>query len=495
MTTVTKQISESKVPHVTAEVASLTFARLTGLGGPGDVAASDAAGGLRNLDVIDRGGAEVDVSEDLEASPDRILVTGPDADIEEAAADEAEGGGASLLTRQQRAELAAKVREGLAAILKAENPGVFSCTDDPTGAVLQALLAERAQKTESTTVVAGVAFAKFDPTDHHWETEAGMAMLWEHFFPHKFRFLPFPKSPTPLASNTRIAILGDWGTGSDGAKACAQSIMKTADFGAIIHLGDVYYAGFADEIQIRFLDLWPRMKGAVNRACNSNHEMLSGGSPYVEQTLKEFHQSSSVFWLESDHWTLLGIDTAYDDGTVSEEQAIWIHSRALEAHDAGRGVLLFSHHPAWSTLHRQVEVKLADALRKTLDAGLVTGWYWGHEHLCSVFDKDPAWGMRATCVGHSGFAYLQVGHHGLTKLEEQAGLPDGATWYRREPEGNFPAFEVLRGDNKYLPGHLLFRSYGPNGYATLHLRADALDEEIRSADGDLLHQRSYGRDG
>ena len=43
-----------------------------------------------------------------------------------------------------------------------------------------------------------------------------------------------------------------------------------------MHLGDVYYSGTEDEVQERFLNVWPTTAGKRTVAVNSNHEILLG---------------------------------------------------------------------------------------------------------------------------------------------------------------------------------------------------------------------------
>src|SRR5439155_9589200 len=101
----------------------------------------------------------------------------------------------------------------------------------------------------------------------------------------------------------------------------------------LVHLGDVYYAGTQDEVENRFLSLWPRRVGAINRAANSNHEMYSGGYGYFDQTLRRFGQSSSVFALQNDHWLLVGLDTAYAEHDLAHRQAEWLANLVADSGD------------------------------------------------------------------------------------------------------------------------------------------------------------------
>jgi hypothetical protein len=54
-------------------------------------------------------------------------------------------------------------------------------------------------------------------------------------------------------------------------------------------LATVYYSGTTSEIDDRFIAFWPNVTGAENRACNSNHEMYSGGHGYFDRTHKDHY--------------------------------------------------------------------------------------------------------------------------------------------------------------------------------------------------------------
>ena len=111
---------------------------------------------------------------------------------------------------------------------------------------------------------------------------------------------------------------------------------KTAAFELLMHLGDVYYSGTEEEVQERFLDMWPRRRRqAHSRALNSNHEMYSGGFGYFELALPAIGQKSSYFAFENEHWLLVGLDTAYVDHDMDNEQVAWLNL-VIEASQARR---------------------------------------------------------------------------------------------------------------------------------------------------------------
>ena len=74
-----------------------------------------------------------------------------------------------------------------------------------------------------------------------------------------------------LAGDFAVGITADWGTGFYGAPKIAESIRKlatTRKFDLLMHLGDIYYSGTKREAEERFLNMWPKNAGTINRALN-----------------------------------------------------------------------------------------------------------------------------------------------------------------------------------------------------------------------------------
>ena len=166
-----------------------------------------------------------------------------------------------------------------------------------------------------------------------------------------------------------------------------------------MHLGDVYYSGTEKEVDARFLKVWPTDAATLNRALNGNHEMYSGGFGYFKLILPAFKQESSYFALQNEHWLLVGLDTAYVDHDIDNQQVAWLN---LILNQAGaRKLVLFSHQQPFSRLDAQGP-KLQKALKRLLDDRRITAWYWGHEHECVIYDPHPAWGLLGRCLGNGG---------------------------------------------------------------------------------------------
>ena len=361
------------------------------------------------------------------------------------------------------------------------DPDVLCAPNDRRAALLQSFLAEQADSSGKVAPVgAGAREAVFDRSDVGW-VRAFLPWAREKLdIPKRLPRPSFADDALVLPSTASVGLLGDWGTGLYGAPACAHSILRDGGYHALVHLGDVYYSGTRREVRRHFLDLWPRVPNAINRACNSNHEMYSGGEGYFGETLLDFQQPSSTFLLENSHWVLAGLDTAYYDHDLDDDQVQWL-DRAVSRLE-GRRLVLFSHHQPFSLLASQGP-QLQRKLANLLAAGTVHAWYWGHEHLLAIYERHPAWGMHGRCVGHSGFPYFRP-HFGEAP---RIALPEGMEFRIMPTSGFVPGASILDGPNEYLGDRA--DKYGPNGYMRLELRGPTLHEVVIAPNGVVLWER------
>lgn len=356
-----------------------------------------------------------------------------------------------------------------------ENPGVFSTTENQLAAVIQSALAERAERHAKLQPGVGGLEAKFDTRDLRWVLSL---VTWVgKLKPH--RWLPPPQQPDTIDGNLRFAVVGDWGTGLYGAPECKASILESAPYDCVVHLGDIYYSGTTKEVNQNFLAHWPFVDGALNRACNGNHEMYSGGYGYFDTLLERFDQRSSCFAIQNAHWLIVGLDSAYADHDLAHNQNVWLRQLVRNAGD--RKVVLFTHHQPFSHFDGPGD-KLIQKLVPLLNAGRITAWYWGHEHRCVVYDKHPRWGLYGRCVGHSGYPYFRK--KSLVFPQASDPPPTHHGLWREIPENlatQTPRALLLDGPNPYLADHR--DEYGPNGYLALEFQGDTLTERYYAATG------------
>jgi hypothetical protein len=253
-------------------------------------------------------------------------------------------------------------------------------------------------------------FDKFSITDIGWVSSKfaeGIRKLRGRYpFPEK------PAEPLRIGDKARLVLVGDWGSGLPRARKVAREIREVLNQGLeagreqhVIHLGDVYYSGWEYEYRDRFLAWWPVEPGEQERilswSLNGNHDMYSGGHAFFGHALKDERfarqQGSSHFSLQNDHWTIVGLDTAWEDHGLEGNQGDW--TRGLLESAPGKGMLL-SHHQIFSA-YEDGDSKLRQKIQPVLDTGRVRSWFWGHEHRCVLY--DPYGKVEyARCIGHGG---------------------------------------------------------------------------------------------
>ena len=302
---------------------------------------------------------------------------------------------------------------------------------------------------------------------------------------HPFLWSTAP--PTAVADRFRAAITGDWGTGLYGAPKIAARMAATGPFDLLMHLGDVYYSGTAEEVKSRFLEPWPFAGGRMHRALNSNHEMYSGGYGYFDIVLPRFDQAASYFALQNSHWILAGLDTAYVDHDMDDRQVAW-----LEALVTGRGsrkVVLFSHQQLFSRLDSQGD-KLIAKLQPLLATRQITAWYWGHEHQCVLYDPHADWGLTARCLGNGG---IPEPRKALVRQAPTERTESYITWRRLEADPEKPASPrclVMDGPNPDVKGRE--KDFVPHAYMTLDFDGPVLTERVLLPDGTQVFEGRIG---
>jgi hypothetical protein len=380
----------------------------------------------------------------------------------------------------QQAAIMGRIGQALRDMEDAEKanaePGVLVSPHNPLATRMQSSLAEYGT---AVPIASGGKELKFDSVTD----SLGWAYSWLVEWDDNHHPIVRPKDTKAkgLDPQVRIAVLGDWGTGLYGAKPSAASIEADKNpFAMLLHLGDVYYAGTKKEEKQRFLDRWPKRPEAFSRALNSNHEMYSGGRAYFEDTITRFNQESSYFVLRNDHWTLVGLDSAWTDFDLDEEQVRWLDVVVEESADTR--IVLFSHHQLFSQLDSQ-GTKLAAKLGKLLAQKKISMWYWGHEHRCVLYDPHPQYGLVARCIGHGGMPQRR-GEEKNAPVEQQKG---DAVW-RRLPEKKpgIPSAVVLDGRNAFIKGKE--DTYGPHGYITLEFNGAHLHESVFLPDGTVVKE-------
>ena len=305
---------------------------------------------------------------------------------------------------------------------------------------------------------------------------------------------PTGSSVEALADDAIVAIAADWGTGMYGAPEIADAIRKQAasrKFDLLMHLGDVYYSGTLKEVQERFLDVWPADAGDVSRTLNSNHEMYSGGFAYFDLALPALKQTSSYFALQNKHWLLLGLDTAYVDHDMDTRQVAWVNTVIEQAQkDGPRKIVLFSHQQPFSQLSGQGP-KLQLALKHLLEGKKITAWYFGHEHVCAIYDRHPAWNLFGRCLGNGGIP--EPRDKRVTSAQDDPQHPTGVkdiVWKRVTVTPESPGAIVLDGPNMTMEKSKDQQKFSPHGFMTLQFQGNELVEKVFLSDGSQLYEKT-----
>ncbi|HEY1501190.1 MAG TPA: metallophosphoesterase [Acidobacteriaceae bacterium] len=265
-------------------------------------------------------------------------------------------------------------------------------------------------------------------TDVHGHKESLLQSILKEWKEFKFERAPYPPGapqPIQLPANAKVALLADWGGDNPAARHIA-SVAKKQKPNIAIHLGDIYYGGIESECET-FLQLWPFQtniqhpaigvpKGS-SFALNGNHEMYSGGEAYFDLVLRAFGQPQPFFCLENSCWRLIGLDTAYNGGTLRPNgtsdpltaQWNWL-IEILKKTDGKKNILLTHHQPVSA---HSAEFKDSQPLRNDFAALLTTeginqdaifGWFFGHEHRCALYqDNETPFNARLIgngCIPH-----------------------------------------------------------------------------------------------
>jgi hypothetical protein len=232
-----------------------------------------------------------------------------------------------------------------------------------------------------------------------------------------------------LPANARIALVGDWGTGTADAVDLLQQVAKHKP-DVLIHLGDIYYAATPDECQKYFLDIvdqvFDRGAGRVpTYTLCGNHDVYSGGVGYYGLLPKlnptppfdaGWAQPASYFALQSPGWQLLSMDTGLHDQDpfdvtdnvtyLDPQEEAWHIDKIRRFSQGGGRTILLSHHQLFSAFDaigkQAINSRLQESWEKFQEAAGdqgIAAWFWGHEHNLCVY--EPFAGLdKGRCIGH-----------------------------------------------------------------------------------------------
>jgi Calcineurin-like phosphoesterase len=300
----------------------------------------------------------------------------------------------------------------------------------------------------------------------------------------------------------RIALAGDWGTGTDEADRVARQISAFQPHYSI-HLGDVYYVGTLAEVNENFLGiknpdndyapcLWPSgSQGTFS--LNGNHEMYARGIAYFDNMLPTLGpvvnghaqgQRASFFCLENEHWRFIALDTGYNSVgwpileeifppscALPSELVDWMRRVVRPNPNDTRGIVILSHHQYFSAFDKWYP-KPAQQLAEFFSRPFL--WFWGHEHRMTVYKE---WGIPGNiktfgrCIGNGGMP---------------VDLPP-ATPEHPECPVEFVDRRVYQNDENMQIGF--------NGFTRLVMQGNRLTAEYVDLDGAELFSETWSVDG
>ena len=314
------------------------------------------------------------------------------------------------------------------------------------------------------------------------------------------------------SDTVRIALAGDWGTGTDEAECVARQ-MKAFNPHFTIHIGDVYYVGDPQSVNENCLGIrnsnnnydpvtWP-LGSRGSFALNGNHEMYANGVGYFDVLLPRLGlckecgtmgQQTSFFCLQNRHWRIIAIDTGYNgnglpilgmlplinkipgvggDCELPPALMKWLTEVVLREPD-NRGIIIMSHHQYYSGF----EDKFPRPARQLWEAGIQRPvlWFWGHEHRLAGYDLGGSEKLQAfgRCVGHGGMP-----------LEPEAPKKDPRPKFYDQRQGLKQPGDQRTGAVGYgVNGHVNLKFQGPN-LTTVYVDLDGTEilSETWRADG------------
>jgi hypothetical protein len=313
---------------------------------------------------------------------------------------------------------------------------------------------------------------------------------------------PFNEEPAEpeheLKDNARLIIVGDWGTGLGRAQAVAKLMADEVQKGLkegrevhVIHLGDVYFAGEAEEYRDHVLapGWWPvteeQAKAVGSWALAGNHDLYGGARAYFTVMLADPRFASqrspdgkptSWFRLTSPSWEIIGLDTSWNDdpfqggqtGLLEAPQAErlreWIAADQQRKPEERHKRLLLSHHQLLTVYDNRLKSKLDAgqqpvlhqriAEKQILTGDAVTAWIWGHEHRCMGFTDDRIAFLNddriafPRCLGHGG--QLQQALPAGTTLNSPGKWRETATFTLAGAQWGSFGFAVLDLEGPYI---------------------------------------------
>ena len=224
-----------------------------------------------------------------------------------------------------------------------------------------------------------------------------------------------------LPDNAKVAIIGDWGTGSeDKDYLLDQLLTNNPGIAAILHTGDIYEAGTFSNVRDNFvkpLQMAFQKHGNIPvYAVPGDHEYLHNRAEAYFDMLNTLNgsgaekQEASYFCLrtKSGGWQILGGDTGYTSRSGNQPgldgpEKDW-HEQKV--HNFKGKTIFLTHRQfvsAYDPLNDQPPYNTNAELLSSMSAMLpkISLFLWGHEHRFVPYDI-PAYTTKLRLMGGSG---------------------------------------------------------------------------------------------
>jgi hypothetical protein len=294
---------------------------------------------------------------------------------------------------------------------------------------------------------------EINPNEHHfevcdpawwplWKTHlvtmrgwpVGLAPFIEHDASHTFVY-------DDRRAATHVALFADFGVGHYHSFLIAKQL-EAKRYPYVFHLGDVYYAGGAEEFAYRYANVLAGvMQHSLLFSMPENHELYGGGTAwqqFIRASQPRILQEGSYFCVRFAKHQIIGLDVNWHGRqrftyTPCRE---WLE-HVLETGGGRTNILLTGSAPFRHGVRAYTE--LHDDLALWHQQGKFALWFWGDDHYCALFQRR---------VGRANFVGSCIGHGGFPG-ERELPVPDlmqpvDVEWLEDEPR--FPRGYGLRDD-------------------------------------------------
>lgn len=212
-----------------------------------------------------------------------------------------------------------------------------------------------------------------------------------------------------IDASIKVALFADFGNGTYQARGVARGI-AAASYPHAFHLGDVYYKGSGAEFRKYFREPLEDVTAKSELfALPENHELYTGGAEYLNYVdgLRESdktRQQGSYFCVRYPHHQIIGLDVNWEHRqhlVPDSPQCAWLQYVLANGGDRTNILLTGSAPYVYGSSSPQA---LLEDMQPYLDR--VHFWFWGDNHYCALFDKQPQKApFYGSCIGHGGYPF------------------------------------------------------------------------------------------